>query len=165
MSRISKEIKILVSSLPKNILVRSYADRSDLLRCLIIGPQQTPFVDACFLFDMFLSPSTFPVEPPRVFFHSWCGGTRISPNLYAEGKVCLSLLNTWPAGDKVEAWSGARSSILQILISIGSLVIVEEPYYTEVSPFLSLARSIWLIDGPFILRISRSLDSRRIIRS
>ena len=68
-----------------NILVRAYEDRADLLRCLIIGPLGTPFQNAPFLFDVFLSPTKFPHEPPNVFFHSWAGGTRVSPNLYAEG--------------------------------------------------------------------------------
>ncbi|KAI5475908.1 ubiquitin-conjugating enzyme E2 O [Pseudohyphozyma bogoriensis] len=130
MARIKKEYNVLSSSLPPNILVRAYEDRADLLRCLIIGPLGTPFQNAPFLFDIFLPPSKFPFEPPQVFFHSWAGGTRVSPNLYAEGKVCLSLLGTW-SGEKSESWSGARSSILQILISIQSLIMVEQPYYTE----------------------------------
>lgn len=71
---------------PANILVRAYENRADLLRCLIIGPLGTPFQNAPFLFDVFLSPIKFPQEPPSVFFHSWAGGTRVSPNLYAEGE-------------------------------------------------------------------------------
>lgn len=131
MKRCQKEMMILASSLPSNILVRSYANRVGLLRCLIIGPKGTPFVDAPFIFDIFLSPSSFPQEPPKVFFHSF-SNTRLSPNLYSDGKVCLSLLNTWPGQAKTESWSSAISSILQVLVSIGSLVIVAEPYYTEV---------------------------------
>ena len=84
-----------------NILVRAYESRLDLLRVLIIGPLGTPFQNAPFLFDLFLPPAKFPQEPPKVFFHSWAGGTRVSPNLYSEGKVCLSLLGTW-SGDKTE---------------------------------------------------------------
>jgi ubiquitin-conjugating enzyme E2 O len=92
---------LMIRSTAANILVRAYENRSDLLRCLIIGPLGTPFQNAPFLFDLYLSPTKFPLEPPSVYFHSWAGGTRISPNLYAEGKVCLSLLNTWH-GDKTE---------------------------------------------------------------
>ncbi|GAA5927706.1 ubiquitin-conjugating enzyme E2 [Sporobolomyces koalae] len=130
MSRVRKEHGVLATSLPPNILVRAYESRLDLLRCLIIGPVGTPFQNAPFLFDLFLSPTKFPQEPPQVFFHSWAGGTRVSPNLYSEGKVCLSLLGTW-SGDKTESWSSARSSILQILISIQGLIMVEDPYFTE----------------------------------
>lgn len=86
---------------PANILVRAYENRSDLLRCLIIGPLDTPFQNAPFLFDVYLSPAKFPSDPPQVYFHSWATGARVSPNLYVEGKVCLSLLGTW-SGDKTE---------------------------------------------------------------
>ncbi|BGP15191.1 hypothetical protein JCM10213_000859 [Rhodosporidiobolus nylandii] len=130
MSRIRKEHGVLASSLPPNILVRAYENRTDLLRCLIIGPPDTPFQNAPFLFDVFLPPGKFPQEPPQVFFHSWAGGTRVSPNLYTEGKVCLSLLGTW-SGDKTESWSAARSSILQVFVSIQALIMVEHPYFTE----------------------------------
>ncbi|SCV71068.1 BQ2448_3830 [Microbotryum intermedium] len=130
MSRVQKEQKVLASSLPPNILVRAYEDRADLLRCLIIGPLGTPFQNAPFLFDVYLSPTTFPTEPPQVFFHAWVQGTRVSPNLYSEGKVCLSLLNTW-TGTAIESWNASRSSILQVFISIQSLIMVENPYYTE----------------------------------
>ncbi|BGP47280.1 hypothetical protein JCM10450v2_003132 [Rhodotorula kratochvilovae] len=115
MSRMRKEHQVLASSLPPNILVRAYENRTDLLRCLIIGPLDTPFQNAPFLFDVFLPPSKFPQEPPQVFFHSWASGTRVSPNLYVEGK----------------SWSAARSSILQVFISIQGLIMVENPYFTE----------------------------------
>ncbi|KDE07879.1 hypothetical protein MVLG_01972 [Microbotryum lychnidis-dioicae p1A1 Lamole] len=130
MSRVQKEQKVLASSLPPNILVRAYEDRADLLRCLIIGPLGTPFQNAPFLFDVYLPPTKFPTEPPHVFFHAWVQGTRVSPNLYSEGKVCLSLLNTW-TGTAIESWNASRSSILQVFISIQSLIMVENPYYTE----------------------------------
>lgn len=32
-----------------------------------------------------------------------------------------------------QSWSAARSSILQVFISIQSLIMVENPYFTEVS--------------------------------
>lgn len=51
----------------------------------------------------------------------------VNPNLYEEGKVCLSILGTW-AGDKSESWSPSRSSLLQALVSIQGLVLVKEPY-------------------------------------
>lgn len=129
-ARVNKEHAVLASSLPPNILVRVYEDRIDLMRCLIIGPLGTPFANAPFLFDVCLPPSKFPNEPPQVFFHSWGGGTRVSPNLYVEGKVCLSLLGTW-AGDVVESWSAARSSIMQVFVSIQALIMTEQPYFTE----------------------------------
>ena len=55
-------------------------------------------------------------------------GRRFGPNLYADGKVCLSLLGTWD-GPK---WSPKHSSLYQLLISIQGLILgVEHPYYLE----------------------------------
>ncbi|CAD6885180.1 unnamed protein product, partial [Tilletia caries] len=71
-----------------SILVRTYGDRTDLLRVLIIGSENTPYEDAPFVIDFCLKP-TYPHEPPLAHFHSWTNGNgRVSPNLYEEGKVC-----------------------------------------------------------------------------
>ncbi|KAG8823512.1 hypothetical protein FRC19_003683 [Serendipita sp. 401] len=122
----------LESSLPDSILVRAYEDRADLLRSLIIGPSNTPYEDAPFVIDWRLD-SSFPQTPPIAHFLSWTNGNgRVNPNLYEEGKVCLSILGTW-AGDKNESWNPARSSLLQALVSIQGLVLVKEPYFCEPS--------------------------------
>ncbi len=110
--------------------MRAFDDRLDLLRCLIIGPIGTPFANAPFLFDLHLPPSTFPKQPPSMYFYSWSGNTRISPNLYTSGYVCLSLLGTW-SGSGVELWNSSKSTILQLLVSIQGLVMVRQPYFTE----------------------------------
>ena len=55
------------------------------------------------------------------------GNGRVNPNLYEEGKVCLSILGTW-AGDRNESWNPSRSSLLQAFVSIQGLVLVKEPY-------------------------------------
>jgi len=57
------------------------------------------------------------------------GMGRINPNLYEEGKVCLSLINTWQ-GDSKEMWN-KDSSLLQVLVSLQALVLVKYPYYNE----------------------------------
>ena len=131
MRRIQKEHKILDSSLPDGIFVRTWEARLDLLRVLIIGPANTPYELAPFVMDFHFGPS-FPVSPPDAYFHSWTNGIgRINPNLYEDGKICLSLLGTWPADGKNEGWSSNRSSMLQILVSLMGLVLVREPYYNE----------------------------------
>lgn len=130
-SRLMKEHRALSSSLPENILVRTYEDRTDLMRVLIVGPEGTPYADAPFVFDVYLNPSKFPYEPPLVYFHSHTNGLgRCNPNLYEEGKVCLSILGTW-AGDKSESWSPTKSSLLQVFVSISGLVLVKNPYHCE----------------------------------
>ena len=39
---------------------------------------------------------------------------RFNPNLYADGKVCLSLLGTWHGGDSSEKWDPVRSNLMQV---------------------------------------------------
>jgi ubiquitin-conjugating enzyme E2 O len=56
-----------------SIIVRAYEDRADLLRCLIIGPENTPYADAPFVIDWMLD-SNFPQSPPIAHFHSWTNG-------------------------------------------------------------------------------------------
>jgi baculoviral IAP repeat-containing protein 6 len=55
---------------------------------------------------------------------------RFNPNLYNDGKVCLSVLNTWH-GRPEEKWNSQTSSFLQVLVSIQSLILVSEPYFNE----------------------------------
>ena len=50
---------------------------------------------------------------------------RFNPNLYKIGKVSLSLLGTW-AGPLLVA---NKSTLLQVLISIQSLIFVNDPYF------------------------------------
>jgi len=120
----------LSTGLPASIIVRAYEDRGDLLRSLIIGPENTPYEDAPFVIDWMLD-ADFPQTPPIAFFISWTNGNgRVNPNLYEDGKVCLSILGTW-SGEKSETWQPSRSSLLQALVSIQGLVLVKEPYFCE----------------------------------
>jgi ubiquitin-protein ligase len=59
--------------------------------------------------DFYLDPKSFPFDPPKAYFHSWTNGRgRVNPNLYEEGKVCLSILGTW-AGEQSESWKYVSS--------------------------------------------------------
>ncbi|KAK1919835.1 hypothetical protein P3342_002128 [Pyrenophora teres f. teres] len=131
MRRIAKEHKILRTSLPPGIFVRTWESRLDLLRVLMIGPNDTPYEYAPFVIDFHLS-SRYPQQAPEAYFHSWTNGNGpVNPNLYEDGKICLSLLGTWHTDERNESWSPAKSTLLQVLVSIMGLVLVKEPYYNE----------------------------------
>nr|BAK04862.1 predicted protein [Hordeum vulgare subsp. vulgare] len=125
--RIQHEWKVLGKDLPDTIFVRAYEDRMDLLRAVIVGPAGTPYHDGLFFFDVYF-PSQYPCKPPQVSYRS--GGLRLNPNLYACGKVCLSLLNTW-TGSGCEMWNPSSSTMLQVLVSIQALVLNAKPYFNE----------------------------------
>lgn len=58
-------------------------------------------------------------------------------------KVCLSLLGTWSG----PGWISGQSTLLQVLISIQSLILCEEPYLNEPGKLLRIDRTVWLIEG------------------
>uniref|UniRef100_A0A914WH57 UBC core domain-containing protein n=1 Tax=Plectus sambesii TaxID=2011161 RepID=A0A914WH57_9BILA len=121
-----KELRMLQSSLPEGIMVKAFENRMDLFTCMIVGPDETPYAHGLFLFDVRLK-EDYPMRPPHVFFKSMA--KRLNPNLYEDGMVCLSLLGTWD-GKETELWTSS-STLLQVFLSIQSLVLVPEPYYLE----------------------------------
>ncbi|XP_021737936.1 probable ubiquitin-conjugating enzyme E2 25 [Chenopodium quinoa] len=125
--KIMQEWKLFKKDLPETIFVRAYETRMDLLRAAIVGARGTPYHDGLFFFDIAF-PVDYPAKPPLVHYQSF--GYRINPNLYNNGRVCLSLLNTW-SGKKCEKWDPNKSTILQLLLSIQALVLNERPYFNE----------------------------------
>ncbi|XP_058090822.1 probable ubiquitin-conjugating enzyme E2 23 [Magnolia sinica] len=125
--KVQQDWSILEKNLPDGIHVRVYEDRMDLLRAVIVGAYGTPYQDGLFFFDFHLPPE-YPQVPPSAYYHS--GGLRLNPNLYEDGKVCLSLLNTW-TGKGNEVWDPSSSSILQVLVSLQGLVLNSKPYFNE----------------------------------
>lgn len=125
--KIMQEWKLLDRNLPDSIYVRVYERRIDLLQAVIIGANGTPYQDFLFFFDI-LFPNNYPNKPPSVNYRSF--GYLLNPNLYANGTVCLSLLNTW-SGRTAERWDPTKSNMLQVLLSIQALVLNEKPFYNE----------------------------------
>jgi baculoviral IAP repeat-containing protein 6 len=97
---------------------------------MISGPKDTPYENGLFFFNGYF-PEQYPNSEPKVLLETTgSGAVRFNPNLYANGKVCLSLLGTW-SGDQNEKWNSKTSSFLQVLVSIQSLIFVEQPYFNE----------------------------------
>lgn len=125
--RIGRELASLQNALPLNlsnsIFVCVDEGRCDIMKILITGPEDSPYQNGCFEFDLFF-PSTYPFSPPKLtFLTTGAGEVRFNPNLYQDGKVCLSILNTWE-GRPEEKWN-PYCSLLQVLVSIQvSLIIV-----------------------------------------
>ena len=102
-------------------------DESNILRgyALIIGSKDTPYEYGNFLF-IFDFPEDYPHSPPTVKFSTNDGIVRFHPNLYRNGKVCLSILNTW----KGEQWTGCQT-IRSVLLTVASILennaLINEP--------------------------------------
>jgi len=131
--RIMRELSSLKKSLPFNyetsVFFRYDETQMNKIKFLITGPKDTPYQDGCYIFDMIL-PATYPKICPKVeFMTTGNGSVRFNPNLYNCGKVCLSLLGTW-SGRPEEGWN-ENSTMLQLFVSIQSLILVDNPYFNE----------------------------------
>ena len=93
----------------------------------VFGPEGTPYEDCPMLYSFDID-SSYPFEPPKVQFLTYDGSTRFHPNMYKEGKVCLSILHTWE-GPK---WASTMrlSTVLMTLQSImDTKPLMHEPGY------------------------------------
>lgn len=62
------------------------------IHALITGPFDTPY-EGGFYYFLIRCPPDYPIRPPRVKLMTTGGGqVRFNPNLYRNGKVCLSIL-------------------------------------------------------------------------
>jgi baculoviral IAP repeat-containing protein 6 len=132
--RIISEISSFKTGLPLNyestIWLRISMNHMNLFSFIISGPKDTPYENGLFEFHVFL-PDNYPLLPPEILLATTGNGSvRFNPNLYNNGKVCLSLLGTW-SGDESEKWNAKTSTFLQVLVSIQSLIFVEDPYFNE----------------------------------
>jgi ubiquitin-protein ligase len=104
--------------------------RVDLMKIMIMGASGTPYAHGAFVYDLFF-PDTYPNNAPKCLLVTTGGGqVRFNPNLYNQGKVCLSLLGTW-GGSNTETWDPKLSTILQLVMSIQAIIMSNEVYFNE----------------------------------
>jgi ubiquitin-conjugating enzyme E2 Z len=98
-------------------------------QAMIIGPEKTPYEKGFYFFDINF-PSDYPMNPPKVKFCTLDGRVRFNPNLYACGKVCLSIIGTWSG----PGWTSCLT-LSTVLVSIQSLLnenpITNEPGFEK----------------------------------
>ena len=134
MVRLAQELADLSNALPYEhtnaIFVRVDSQRVDMMKALICGASNTPYAHGCYEYDIFCD-NNYPREPPKMnLITTGNGSVRFNPNLYACGKVCLSLLGTW-RGSATENWDPKLSTILQVLLSTQAIIMSEEVYFNE----------------------------------
>ncbi len=109
-------------------------DENNILNgyALIIGPENTPYEYGNYLFE-FKFPENYPFSPPVVKFITGDGFTRFNPNLYINGTVCLSILNTWN-GEKWSACQSIRTILLTLTTVLNEHPLLNEPEITDKHP-------------------------------
>lgn len=102
-------------------------DEHHLLKgyAMIVGPSNTPYAYGYYFFE-FLFPTDYPYCPPTVRYCTNKNNIRFHPNLYVNGKVCLSILNTW-AGEKWSSCQSIQSVLLTLCSILTSRALTHEP--------------------------------------
>jgi len=124
--RIAKDIKNYIKSDLNNVGIYCHIDESNIqdIKALIIGPKNTPYENGFYFFNIHF-PNDYPFSPPKVTFLTYEVGIRFNPNLYTNGKVCISILGTWSG----PGWTTVLN-LNTVLLSIQSL-LNENPLTNE----------------------------------
>ncbi|KAK5654991.1 hypothetical protein OQA88_6750 [Cercophora sp. LCS_1] len=126
--RITKELSDLQKNSDLSLAVACRDIDVRNVKALIIGPHETPYEFGFFEFS-FKFNKDYPRKSPQVTATTTnAGRCRFNPNIYANGRVCLSILGTW-RGERGEEWSAAQG-LESILLSIQSLMS-SNPYENE----------------------------------
>ncbi len=122
MSKMSKKrlqkdiVDIIKNPLSDNGIYYAH-DEENMLKgyAIIFGPDDTIYRYGGYCFE-FNFPSNYPFSPPKLKYLTNDNETRFHPNLYRNGKVCISILNTW----KGEQWTSCQTikSILLMLVTL-----------------------------------------------
>lgn len=106
--RIQREISDIMRSPDWQVFI-SPGDSIQHLHCLLTGPPASPY--SLGMFDFLIEfGNQYPTAAPKVTaLTTNSGRTRFNPNIYASGKVCLSILGTW-RGESGEQWSSAHGT-------------------------------------------------------
>ena len=129
--RLLKDVKTLLKEPLTDQGIYYIHDEENIMQgyAYIVGPEDTLYEGGAFFFKL-VFPSNYPFAPPKVTFHTNDGIVRFHPNLYRNGKVCLSILNTW----KGEQWTSCQS-IKTVLLTLVTLFhnkpLLCEPGLTE----------------------------------
>ncbi len=127
--RIAGDIRLLTKSKSLGIEYDfAYDDKNvEKMYATIYGPEGSCF-ERCILYYTIDLSQGYPIKPP-VFKFITPIRKRFHPNMYADGKVCLTILNTWH-DSKVSGWTSA-TTLEAVLTTIRSMIhdnpLSEEP--------------------------------------
>lgn len=130
LKRIILDIRDIIKSPIENIYYIPNEDNICHGTAMIIGPNDTPYQYGFYFFD-FKFPTNYPHSPPIVKYMTNDGNTRFNPNFYRNGKVCLSILNTWEG----EPWSSCqslRSVLITLQMTMNEFPLLNEPGINEI---------------------------------
>lgn len=126
-TRIKSDMNNIINNPLENDGIYVKFDESNAFhaQALIIGVKETPYEGGFFVFDINF-PDNYPLSPPTLKFETIDTNIRFNPNLYREGKVCLSIINTFTGPQ----WTPCNS-LRSVLISLLAMVFNNYPLQNE----------------------------------
>ncbi|CAH3152396.1 unnamed protein product [Pocillopora meandrina] len=122
LKRLMAEYKQLTLNSPEGILAGPLSEENFFeWEALITGPEGTPFEGGVFTTRLVFPPD-YPLSPPKMKFTC----EMFHPNVYPDGRVCISILHA-PGDDPMgyessaERWSPVQS-VEKILLSVVSML-------------------------------------------
>lgn len=134
--RLLKDVRELIKNPLEDEGIYYKHDETEILKgyAYICGPKDSVYFGGNYFYE-FKFPYDYPHRPPKVTFLNMGGidgQTRYHPNMYKNGKMCLSLLNTWK-GDQWTGCQSIRTILLTILSILDNAPLLHEPGFTELS--------------------------------
>jgi len=158
--RIVNDLSELEKDSPDGIYI--YINKRNFYKnyAMIIGPKNTPYFGGFFFFEIEF-PKNYPKKPPSIKFLTIDGKVRFNPNLYENGKVCLSILGTW-SGPGWKPVMNLRSILLSIRSLLGEYPIQNEPGFDKVLPTdkISINYNYFIIYNTYKLAFISVLNSK-----
>ena len=117
-------------------------DEEDILKgyAMIFGPSDTPYHHGVYFFNLEF-PNNYPYTPPKLTYLTNDGKTRFNPNLYRNGKVCLSILNTWK-GEQWTSCQSIRTILLTLVTVLNKNPLINEPGVALTNPQVKIYNKI-----------------------
>jgi ubiquitin-conjugating enzyme E2 Z len=130
---------------PDNIYL--WIDKSNIYQqfALIIGPKNTPYFGGFYFFSI-VYPVDYPNNPPKLTLLTVNNNVRFNPNLYEDGKVCLSILGTW-SGPSWKPIMNIRLVLQSIISLLGEYPVKNEPGFENVDPtnIISIEYNLYVV--------------------
>jgi len=132
--RLLKDVRELIKSPLHEEGIYYKHDETEMLKgyAYICGPKDSVYYGGNYFYE-FNFPYDYPHRPPKVTFLNMGGidgHTRFHPNMYKNGKMCLSILNTWK-GDQWTGCQSIRTILLTILSILDKAPLLHEPGFSE----------------------------------
>ena len=114
--RLNRDIQIYKENPIKDTAIYQCEDNGLKIYAAIAGPKDSCYEHGMYFFGLSFK-NTYPFDPPACEFICWQNNkTRMHPNLYPCGRVCLSIINTYGRKD----WTPSMNlpAIIVSLVSI-----------------------------------------------